>query len=128
MKPFHFRKRKKVPPVTAGAFRTLEELEGRLCKILDERTFQHEGVSFAEADGVMFLCPKCFEVNGGSVGTHSVICWRPRVPQTWNPKPGRWEFEGSSLDDLTLVAGSSSVLLTGGCEAHFYVRRGHIEW
>lgn len=79
------------------------------------------------AEGVIFLCPKCHATNGGPVGTHSVICWRPCVPQTEDPKPGRWEFEGTGLADLTLVAGSSSVLLTGeGCHAHFFVRAGEI--
>ena len=80
-----------------------------------------------DADGVEFLCPKCFKTNGGRIGTHAVICWRPRVPPEVDPKPGRWEFQGTSLDDLTLVAGSSSVLLHGGCGAHFFVRGGAIE-
>lgn len=83
--------------------------------------------SVAEADGVVFLCPKCFQENNGPVRTHSVVCWRPRVPQGENIEgPGRWEFEGTGLHDLTLVAGSSSVLLTGGCNAHFFVRGGEI--
>ncbi len=87
-----------------------------------------DDVSFDEADGVWFLCPKCYAAHGNSaVGTHWVCCWRPRVPQTWSPQPGRWEFQGTSLDDLTLVAGSSSVLITSGCMAHFFVRNGHIE-
>lgn len=80
----------------------------------------------AAADGIMFLCPKCYVVNGGAIGTHSVICWRPRVPQDTSPTPGRWEFEGTGYGDLTLVAGSSSVLLRSGCMAHFFVRAGAI--
>lgn len=28
-----------------------------------------------EAQGVRFLCPKCFAANGGKVGTHRVVCW-----------------------------------------------------
>ena len=76
----------------------------------------------------MFLCPKCYVANAGAVGTHSVICWAPQVPQTIDPKPGRWELVGTSLDDLTLRAESSSVLLTteGGCQAHFFVENGVI--
>lgn len=86
-----------------------------------------QDVPLAEAHGVMFLCPKCFEANGRSpIGVHSVICWRPSVPQTTRPTPGRWEFQGSSFEDLTLVAGSSSVALQGGCEAHFFIRDGAI--
>lgn len=96
----------------------------------EERTGPHTYLinvdTVAEADGVIFLCPKCFTANGGSVGTHSVICWRPHVPQTEDPKPGRWEFQGTGLADLTLVAGSSSVLLQGGCNAHFFVRASEI--
>lgn len=83
--------------------------------------------SIDEADGVLFVCPKCFATQGRP-GSHSVLCWRPRVSQDHDPKPGRWEFEGTGYHDLTLVAGSSSVLLTGpGCGAHFYVRNGQIE-
>lgn len=77
-----------------------------------------------EADGVEFLCPKCWIENKGRVGTHMVLCWRPRVPQTVNPKPGRWEFQGTGLHDLTLVAGSSSILLTSGCKWHGFIRGG----
>jgi hypothetical protein len=84
--------------------------------------------NIGDADGVSFLCPKCFEQNGGPAGTHSVICWQPHVPETTYPIPGRWKFEGTDLEDLTLVMGSSSVLLASppGCGAHFYVRVGEI--
>jgi hypothetical protein len=82
--------------------------------------------AIAEADGVFFLCPKCFNLNKGPVGTHGVICWRPRVPLDILPNPGRWELEGTSIDDLSLRASSSSVLLKGGCDAHFFVANGEI--
>lgn len=83
--------------------------------------------SVDDADGILFLCPKCFETNGGPRRTHMVLCWRPGVPQTQAPRPGRWEMEGTGYDDLTLVAGSSSVFLKGpGCGAHFFVRDGQI--
>jgi hypothetical protein len=92
----------------------LRELDPWFLKILDDKTDQRvDGI--AEADGVMFLCPKCFVHNGGEVGTHRVLCWRPRVPQTRDPKPGRWELVGTGFDDLSLVAGSSSVLLKSFC-------------
>lgn len=80
--------------------------------------------TIAEADGVVFLCPKCFEENGGPVGTHAVICWAPSVSLCVAPGPGRWELKGTSLDDLSLVAGSSSVKLTSGCCWHGFVRNG----
>jgi hypothetical protein len=82
--------------------------------------------TIADADGVYFLCPKCFAENGGPIGTHSVICWRPRMPAEVLPGPGRWEFVGTGLGDLTLRAGSSSVALRGGCAAHFFVEQGAI--
>lgn len=104
----------------------LSELNPVFLKILDEKNWQWEGVSKAEADGIMFLCPKCFEAHRGPVGTESVICWRPHVPQTINPVPGRWEMDGTGFDDLTLCAGSSSVLLMGGCNAHFFIRNGEV--
>jgi hypothetical protein len=81
----------------------------------------------AEADGLRLLCPKCYDDPPvGPVGTHSVICWSPKIGQDHLPGPGRWDLVGTSLDDLTLIAGSSSVLLQGGCGAHFFVRQGHV--
>ena len=99
------------------------------CNVVSEHT-QHEWHvavdGIAEADGIDFLCPKCFAANGGNVGTHHVICWRPRVPADVCPKPGRWEFGGTGYGDLTLTAGSSSILLMGGCCAHFWITNGEI--
>ena len=80
----------------------------------------------SEAQGIMFLCPKCFVENRGSVGTHRVLCWRPCVSQDVPPVPGRWEFSGTGYEDLTLTAGSSSILLQGGCGAHFFITNGEI--
>lgn len=93
----------------------LTELEPRFLKITSLTTMQ-DVESLGLADGVIFLCPKCFGTHGGAVGTHSVICWRPHVGQEHTPIPGRWQFEGTGLHDLTLVAGSSSVLLTSWCQ------------
>jgi hypothetical protein len=103
----------------------LVELDGRFLKRIDGTHFCAVG-GIEDADGLEFLCPICFVANAGPIGTHSVICWRPRVPLDEMPGPGRWEFQGTSLADLTLVAGSSSILLTGGCKAHFFVRAGEI--
>jgi hypothetical protein len=84
--------------------------------------------TIAEADGVWFLCPKCFADNGGPVGTHAVICWFVgKVADDVDPKPGRWTPTGTGLHDLTFVpsAGrSNSVLLTGGCGWHGFVANG----
>lgn len=104
----------------------LLDLQAKFLKRIDPRRRQTVE-TLSEADGIQFLCPTCFAANGGSIGTHSIVCWSPSVPQNTSPKPGRWEMKGSSLADLTLVAGSSSVLLPGPCHAHFFVRNGHIE-
>lgn len=93
--------------------------EGRLC--------WREVATRAEAQGIMFLCPKCFMENRGPIGTHAVVCWSPEVPPEFKPGPGRWRLEGESYDVLSLVANSSSVQLVGGCNAHFFVRAGRIE-
>lgn len=84
--------------------------------------------ALAEADGVWFLCPKCFAANNGPIGTHAVICWFVgKVADDVDPKPGRWTPTGTGLDDLTFVPStgrSHSVLLTGGCAWHGYVTQG----
>lgn len=86
--------------------------------------------TIAEAQGVRFLCPLCFEKNGGEVGTHSVICWsRSRgTPEEAQPGPGRWRMDGTSLDDLTLNADppsdKRSVQLNGGCAWHGFITKG----
>ncbi len=105
----------------------LAELEPRLLKITeDPKVWRCEGIAWSEADGLEFLCPKCWLANHGPIGTHAVICWKRHVPQTIPPIPGRWDHQGSSLEDITLVAGSSSVQLIGGCNAHFWIRAGAI--
>lgn len=106
---------------------TLRQLEARFLRIRDSHHYDHVE-SISEADGVVFVCPKCFAEGGNRrEGVHSVICWKPSVSPTISPGPGRWDLSGTGIDDLTLVAGSSSVLLTRGCHAHFFVRNGHIE-
>lgn len=84
------------------------------------------GVAIDKADGLIFLCPKCYAANGGGEGTHSVVCWQPHVPAEVKPGPGRWRFEGTGFEDLSLVAGSSSILLTSGCRWHGFVRNGEV--
>ena len=105
----------------------LTELNAEFLKIISENSYKRVD-SVEESDGIIFLCPTCFIANKGSVGTHSIICWRPHVPQSMPPTPGRWEFHGTGLNDLSLVAGSSSILLSNpdGCKAHFFVTNGEI--
>ena len=97
----------------------LTELEPTFLIRDDDHHF-HMTDNIQEADGVEFLCPVC-------LGTHAIICWSPQVPQTTSPTPGRWNMQGSGYNDLTLVAGSSSILLQGApCGAHFFIRNGDI--
>lgn len=105
----------------------LVELEPRFLRRIDAAGQRRRYVeTLDEAEGVIFLCPVCFAANRGSVGTHSVVCWAPEVPAGVEPGPGRWALQGTGVADLTLVAGSSSVFLAGGCRAHFFVRDGSI--
>ena len=106
----------------------LLDLDPSFLKIASEdyRTYQQVS-TLAEADGIVFVCPQCVKKLGGRPGAHSIICWRPSVPQREGlTGPGRWQFEGNDLVDLTFVAGSSSVLVGGGCQAHFWIRNGEI--
>lgn len=86
-----------------------------------------------DAQGVEFLCPKCFAANGNSSrGTHGVICWSSSrgVPDDATPGPGRWRLVGTGYHDLSLMeepGKSRSVLLTGdGCKWHGFVTNGEI--
>lgn len=110
---------------------------------LEPQFLRHEGCdgneSFSEvgtlaaAQGIMFLCPACFEKNGGPVGTHAVICWsRSRgTPDLARPGPGRWKMTGAGFDDLTLDAdppsSARSVQLASGCRFwHGFVTNGEV--
>lgn len=97
----------------------LSELEPEWLKWTDDHHFSRVSTR-AEADGIFFVCPKCFAANGNQrPGVHGVIT---------SPGLGRWQMIGDSFENLTLVAGSSSVHLTGpGCGAHFFIRNGNID-
>lgn len=103
----------------------LADLKPKFLKIVHASVWRI--TTLEDCDGIQFLCPKCFVANYGPMGTHSVICWKPHVSQTIPPISGRWNFEGTSVDNLSLKAGSSSVLLNSGCQAQFFVKNGMIE-
>lgn len=111
---------------------TVRKPDGSTELVSGQREFYHFVDSIDEADGVEFLCPKCFVANKGPVGTHAVICWsRSRgVPDHISPKPGRWKLVGTGLHDLTLNADppstARSVLLNGGCGWHGFVTNGDV--
>jgi hypothetical protein len=74
----------------------------------------------AVADGIRFLCPRCYEKNGGAAGTHQI-----RVPFA-----GRglgqmgWHVAGTSFSDLTLTP---SIALPGErCGFHGFITNGEV--
>jgi hypothetical protein len=114
-----------------GQFLTYDTCAG--CTYHAKAGVHHRYVAtLAEADGVQFLCPKCFATNRGPVGTHSVCCWFVgKVPDDAFPKPGRWIPNGAGLDDLTFSGaqgkGASVNLDMGdgkGCLWHGHVKNG----
>ena len=109
----------------------LLELDPHFLKILSIEPRQYQRIdNITEAQGIEFLCPKCFTQNGGRVGTHMVICWsRTRgTPENFTPGPGRWQMVGTGYADLSLVGegSSSSVKLLSGCEWHGTVAGGQV--
>lgn len=108
----------------------LRDLEAEFLRWVGDGRFERID-TLADADGIIFVCPKCYAELGRREGAHSVICWfRGRVPDTVTPGPGRWTPSGTGLDDLTFVPGDPpmavSVLLTGpGCGWHGFVTGGH---
>jgi hypothetical protein len=88
--------------------------------------YRKEVDTLAEAHDIMFLCPLCFQKNGGAKGTHSVlVSFAGRdIPDgcgsVGTNGPSRWTIVGgSSLDDLQLTP---SILLGGpGCGWHGFI-------
>jgi len=74
-----------------------------------------------EANGLMFLCPGCFQAKGARPGVHSVLCYKPQIPSEVKPGPGRWPMTGSDYSDLTLTP---SILL--GCGWHGFITNGEV--
>jgi hypothetical protein len=107
---------------------TLVQLEAHLLR-RDPKDGREQHVqvdALAQAQGVWFLCPKCFTANGGAAGTHMVLCWfRDRgVPAEVTPGPARWVVTGTGLDDLTL---SPSIQLLGACKWHGFIVAGAVQ-
>lgn len=88
-----------------------------------------EVATLAEADQIDFLCPLCFEKNGGPVGTHMVmVSFAGRdIPDEagsrgTDGKPTRWAVSGTGLDDLVLTP---SIALNQSAPAESNVCRWH---
>lgn len=87
--------------------------------------FLHRVYTLAEAQGIWFLCPKCFVANGGARGTHSVqVTFHGRGvldhqgAHNTEGKPTRWHVSGNGFDDLVITP---SILLQGVCGWHGFV-------
>ena len=108
------------------------QLEGKFMIVVEPGRRRRVVETIVEAQGVQFLCPKCYATNGGPVGTHSVVCWSRAkgVSEEESPGPGRWSLHGTGLADLTLHGdapgggGARSVLLTSGCGWHGFIDDG----
>jgi len=101
-------------------------------EVRETETLYHVDVdSLAEAQAVMFLCPLCFQKNGGAVGTHSIdVTFSDRGvsdsdgTHTLQGAPVRWKVGGTGYADLTT---QPSILLTGsGCGWHGFITNGQI--
>lgn len=101
----------------------LIELAPQFIKLTEELGSYRTDASIGDCDGLCFLCPKCFSENHGPIGTHGIICWKPHIPQTIRPTPGRWPHTGTSFNDLTLTP---SIQITGSCSWHGFIRNGEI--
>jgi len=107
----------------------LVDLQAKFMKRVEKGRWQNVD-RIEDAQGVRFLCPKCFAEKGSNVGVHSVICWsRSRgIPDDESPGPGRWMMDGTGINDLTLngdpPGAARSVQLNGGCSWHGFVNNG----
>lgn len=77
-----------------------------------------------EAQGIIFLCPKCYQ----TVGCHycEVTFANKSVPDCMGvhndrKEPVRWDVTGDSFTNLST---SPSVLVIGGCNWHGYITNG----
>lgn len=76
----------------------------------------------AVADGIRFLCPKCFKDNGGADGTHAIV-----VPFAGRALHERgWQVSGTKFSDLTLRPSISIYTEKGGCGFHGYITNGEV--
>lgn len=105
----------------------LTDLEAEFCRSVANGLRRVD--TFAEAQGIIFLCPGCLQKKGSTIGVHSVLIWFDGrgVPPEERPAP-RWQASGTGLADLTI---NPSVDVTAGGkypeEWHGWIRNGEIQ-
>lgn len=88
--------------------------------------------SIDQAQGLMFLCPKCFLANGGPVRTHSVIVWSRSRGVPTRRRQGRGAGHSPALGFT--ISPSTAIRLatraridlsgTAGCQWHGFITNG----
>ena len=124
-----------IPDGSTGAPVRLAELEPQFIRYRTLRAggdpvfYRCDVATLDEAQGLWFLCPVCFQRNGGAVGTHLVeTTFRDRGASDdegshgRDGTPSRWGVSGSSFEDLTLTP--SIDLGSGGCGWHGFITEG----
>ncbi len=106
----------------------LTELEPILLKRINDKTHQTVGV-LSDADGIMFLCPKCFAANKGRGGTHNIICWfNGRVLTPMNPLTKQWNPSGSNWKAFGFdPSGEQGIKVNGGCGWQGFIENGEVK-
>lgn len=106
---------------------TLKQLKGRLLRFYNDNLNFEEVKTLAEADGVQFICPKCFKEDPDAEYPHEVTLWFSSIGKLSEKIQGHpgWNKSGSSLEDLTFVPpGAVSVLIKARCCWHGFVKNG----
>jgi hypothetical protein len=99
-------------------------------KVTGPREYKNFLPSISGAEGIIFLCPKCFIEKNGKVGVHSCeVTFKGQVADevgTHNKEgnPVRWDVSGDKMENLTI---NPSILLDGGCGWHGWIKDGQIE-
>ena len=100
-------------------------------KVTGPRRYRVPVPTLAEAQMVLFMCPKCFASGGGRVGCHSIevsLADRGVSPEdaTHNSKGEAvfWTAAGTGLADLSLAP---SIQAEGdGCGVHIHITNGEV--
>lgn len=100
----------------------IKDLDAQFLKIGADNSLIYV-YNIEDAQGIVFLCPKCYLANNGAIGTHSIICWfmGRGVPEELNRESRRWVLEGSSYDNITF---GDAGIFSECCKWHGHVENG----